>query len=53
MGLERVITGTARKNFRLDNLYLYPRAENVEIRSIESVNKDILRRLDLKELLYL
>jgi len=39
-GIGRVITGTAGKNFVVDNLYLYPRAENVEIRSIESVNKE-------------
>ena len=39
-GIGRIVTGTAGKNFIIDNLFLSPTGKSLEIKSIESVNKE-------------
>ena len=39
-GIGRIVTGTAGKKFKFDNLFLSPAGKSLEIKSIESVNKE-------------
>src|SRR5210317_2148796 len=39
-GIGRIVTGTAGKNLVIDNLFLSPGAKSLEIKSIESINKE-------------
>lgn len=39
-GIGRIVTGTAGENFIIDNLFLPPAGKRLEIKSIESVNKE-------------
>ena len=41
-GIGRIVTGTAGKNLVIDNLFLSPGAKSLEIKSIESINKEYL-----------
>ena len=44
-GIGRIITGTAGTNFMTDNLFLASNAEKLEVRNIESVNKNYMQEL--------
>jgi len=39
-GIGRIVTGTAGKKFKFDNLFLSPDGKSLEIKNIESVNKE-------------